>query len=537
MNHFAHARGNDGRARLPPPFLAITLACLCAIVAAQSTVDNQINSIETGRQWILKTPTFRRPVLTSAGEDRVRDVEGAPGRRVQNRLSNRALNRVGAPGSERLQGLRLSSFEEPVKRRVYDTVARFALGNGTTTDDVPELKQLYKDFRVSGQGTNSTCDLCKLAVLVLQDFTSKYAGKYLVERMEPVCAIIWPWLPDIIHLDYCDVHIENECLDLCVGMVRSWSDVIADVLASLLYNPQRLCESAHACPRDNSTIYPLYPKVEVASAGKPTHTAPTHMMHVSDIHLDANYDVGAITNCKMPVCCHSKYGKADPGAGAFGDFTCDSPMTLVKSLFSEVPRHPELSHILFTGDAPAHDLWMQTKATNLEAVLTVTRMGFDAAEQASKSGKQVRFWPSLGNHAFAPVDCAGGPLKDGWLYGPVGDLWGKYLPKSAVVSFKWGGYYTAPMDDGLHVISLQSNYYDSTNPYLSVLDHWDIAGQLTWLREVLRQIDALGERVIIIAHEKPGSFKDGEWPLEMTRLLSLYAHRIGPLTLRDCWPC
>lgn len=499
----------------------------------------QKTAIDQGRDWLLKTDSFRCPSPSENGfkptlSERIRRVDGAPGRRSDNRISNKdfdgsAIEELAINRRMRL-GDKLASVPLHVRRRVYETVARFALGNGTTTDDEPALKQIYKDFHVTGKATNTTCDLCKLGVLTLQDFTSKYAGKYLIEKIEPVCAVIWPWLPDIIHHDYCDVHIENECLDLCVGMLHGWSDVIADVLASILYNPQRLCEAAKACPHDNSTVYPVYPKVEVVSAGQPTHPDPRFMMHVSDIHLDQNYEVGAITNCKMPVCCHSKYGRGNPGAGEYGDFTCDSPMTLVKSLFSEVPRHPNVSHIIFTGDAPAHDLWMQTKETNLDAVLKVTAMGFDAAELATKqTGKPVRFWPTLGNHAYMPVNCAGGPLRDGWLLGPVGDLWGKYLPKSAIVSFKWGGYYTAPMDEGLHIISLQSNYYDTHNLYLDTLEHWDIAGQLTWLREVLQQIDALGEKAIIIAHEKPGSFKLGNWPLELTRLLSVYAHRIGSL--------
>lgn len=198
---------------------------------------------------------------------------------------------------------------------------------------------------------------------------------------------------------------------------------------------------------------------------------------------------------------------------------------MLDSLAKEVGKQTP-SHVIFTGDEPAHDLWMQSKERNLAAVVNVSATVAKAAQAVG-----ARFWPALGNHAAAPVDQFGGPAKDFWLYGPVADAWAGMglLSPSAQVSVKWGGYYTQPIEPGLHIISLQTNFYDSQNLYLGVADHWDMAGQLHWLRDVLAQIAALGEKAIIIAHEKPGSFKNGIWGDDITHTISRYAHVIAGL--------
>ncbi len=390
-----------------------------------------------------------------------------------------------------------------------------------------EDETLARDFKkllVSNVGTNVTCDTCLTGYQFLLEITEKYGGPFLIEKIEPICNIIWPWLTTALQRDYCDVHIKDECRDLCVGMVRSWGGVVADVIAATLFKPQTQCEKINACPRSNTTYFPIYPKVAVTPAGTPMPgSANSKVLHVTDIHLDSGYSVGAITDCKMPVCCHAKYGPGKPGAGVFGDYSCDAPEILVKAAMEEIKRHKP-HHVIFTGDAPAHDLWLQTHETNIASELKVSELVLNASIEAGS-----KFWPTLGNHAAAPVDEFGGPLKDFWLYGPLGDAWSYFLPPSAIVSFKWGGYYTAPIEPGLHIISLQTNYYDSMNLYLPIADHWDMAGQIMWFSEVLKQIAALKEKVFIIAHEKPGSMREGIWPTEITRLISQYSHIITGL--------
>jgi len=114
----------------------------------------------------------------------------------------------------------------------------------------------------------------------------------------------------------------------------------------------------------------------------------------------------------------------------------------------------------------------------------------------------------------------------------LGDLWSAFLPRDSIVSFKWGGYYTAVMEPGLRAIVLQSNYYDASNLWLKTLTQPDIAGQFTWLADILSQIKALGEKAFIIAHEKPKSFASGPWQQMYLQLATEYqdiivAHFLG----------
>jgi len=419
-------------------------------------------------------------------------------------------------------------FEQNVLRnRVVkgNALASFRLPNGQSSAERPDLVEAYKSYLVTGKASNETCDMCLEAFRMLQNITSQFGGDWLYKNLVPVCDVIWPYIPQIIQKDYCDVSIQDECRDLCVGMLYSWRNVAADVIAAVFLQPETSCEKLNMCPHiDPPTPKPpVYPKTIVQSAGKPDpRQTVSRIFHISDIHWDRSYAVGAITDCNMPVCCHPKYQPVKRGAGQWGDYSCDTPDVLVKSALAQIPEHDVL-HVIFTGDAPAHDLWLQTHETNVEAILNVTEWALTAA------GPKVKFWPTLGNHAAAPVDEFGGPAKDFWLYGPVADAWGKFLPKSAEVTLRWGGFYTAVMEPGLHIISLQTNYYDSLNFYLKLADHWDMAGQIAWFEDVLSQIDKLGEKAIVIGHEKPGSMMPGIWPQEFTRIISKYSHVITGL--------
>ena len=57
------------------------------------------------------------------------------------------------------------------------------------------------------------------------------------------------------------------------------------------------------------------------------------------------------------------------------------------------------------------------------------------------------------------------------------------------MTLAWGGYYTAVMDAGVHVVALQTNFYDDANLFLKWgVGHWDMSGQLHWMESVLEQI-------------------------------------------------
>jgi len=263
----------------------------------------------------------------------------------------------------------------------------------------------------------------------------------------------------------------------------------------------------------NGTEPPIYPKTKLSPSGTMANPVVGSIFHVSDIHYDHNYTPMTNTNCEMPVCCHSTYG---PGpASPLGDYNCDSPEIMVKDMLNQIKNFTP-NYLIYTGDTPAHDLWLQTHESNVGAIVNVTFWTLDALPIATK------YFPVLGNHAAAPVDNFGGPLYDNWLYGPVGDLWSKFLPSSAILTFKWGGYYVANMEPGLWVIGLQTNYYDTSNLWLEDLVEKDISGQFAWFSDVLSQIASFGEKVLIIGHEKPLSFAKGPWQQWYLNLTTVY---------------
>ncbi len=54
-------------------------------------------------------------------------------------------------------------------------------------------------------------------------------------------------------------------------------------------------------------------------------------IHLSDVHLDATYTVGANSQCGFPVCCQAANGAGtEPNntAGPWGEYACDTSPTL-----------------------------------------------------------------------------------------------------------------------------------------------------------------------------------------------------------------
>jgi len=68
---------------------------------------------------------------------------------------------------------------------------------------------------------------------------------------------------------------------------------------------------------------------------------------------------------------------------------------------------PQPDYIIFTGDAPPHDLWKQNKTYNIDMVeLTINLF-------KKYVNKNIRLLTTLGNHAAFPVNYEpGSPYSD-----------------------------------------------------------------------------------------------------------------------------
>ena len=59
--------------------------------------------------------------------------------------------------------------------------------------------------------------------------------------------------------------------------------------------------------------------------------------------------------------------EGEAAAGYWGDYNCDLPRRTFVAMMEHVAEtHADIDYVIYTGDAPAHDVWLQTKEKNLE---------------------------------------------------------------------------------------------------------------------------------------------------------------------------
>jgi sphingomyelin phosphodiesterase len=105
-------------------------------------------------------------------------------------------------------------------------------------------------------------------------------------------------------------------------------------------------------------------KIRPASSGG----TPIQIVHISDIHVDRSYEVGASYECTKSICCRNYTAADAPGnnsypAGEYGESTCDSPVALEESLYSAIETLiPNRAFTIFTGDVVEGAVWLVTGA-------------------------------------------------------------------------------------------------------------------------------------------------------------------------------
>ena len=60
--------------------------------------------------------------------------------------------------------------------------------------------------------------------------------------------------------------------------------------------------------------------------------------------------------------------------GYWGDYQCDIPLRTLETMLSQMAESQELDYIIYTGDSPAHDVWIQSTDRNLENEVTVLNL-------------------------------------------------------------------------------------------------------------------------------------------------------------------
>ena len=101
------------------------------------------------------------------------------------------------------------------------------------------------------------------------------------------------------------------------------------------------------------------------------------VLHLADVHVDLTYTPGTPVDCGLPCCCMvgtGLAGEGEEGAGYWGEYTCDIPLRMLEAMLVQLADTQDLDYIIYTGDSPAHDIWIQSKDRNLENEVTVLNL-------------------------------------------------------------------------------------------------------------------------------------------------------------------
>ncbi len=300
---------------------------------------------------------------------------------------------------------------------------------------------------------------------------------------------------------------------VCDGVVKSFgAELVAAAQAGQPLEAAWACYGLGVCPRPDThewNVTESFPKA------KPVYQPPSYsssgvyrVLHLSDLHVDRLYQVGAAVDCGEPLCCRADSPvKGDARARKWGEYNCDIPDTTLSFVLETVAAQVASNGaqmLLWTGDTPPHFLWEQNQTRVLNDTGRIT-----GVLAKLMSGVQTVV-PSIGNHESYPVNNFGPPALQSWLYTQLASDWGRWLPPSAAASLAAAGYFSvrrpALVQGGkpLKIISVQTNYCNNLAFFLYVNDT-DPGNQLHWLIDELQDSEDRGEAVFIIGHIAPVS--------------------------------
>jgi sphingomyelin phosphodiesterase acid-like 3 len=250
--------------------------------------------------------------------------------------------------------------------------------------------------------------------------------------------------------------------------------------------------------------------------------------HLADIHLDPDYVQGGDPLQPQGENCH--YLQKDPKgpkAGPYGDFSCDAPITLVKSALNFMQTIPT-DFILYTGDSAPHDIYTMVNRSFIE------NSNKNIANLLLKAFPNMEVFPSIGNHDVFPVDNAKpGPY---WLYTDLALLWKHWLNSESLKTFLKGGYYSqlTRSNRSLRIVSLNTILWLSENVNATNYGS-DPADQFNWLQETLHYSRKNSEKVYIIGHSPPGGYEQSIkymnlWDIYNEQLLNIISQYSDVIT-------
>ncbi|BFZ21086.1 hypothetical protein BsWGS_24125 [Bradybaena similaris] len=366
-----------------------------------------------------------------------------------------------------------------------------------------------------------TCGVCTTIVILAQSLlSSNMSDELIMDSANNLCT---------------SLNIETP--RVCHGIVAEFAPEVLTVIKQLVITPEELCGrmfddcgTPYDPLNDWNVTFPDTPQPPPVPPTPPKEGSPTlRVLHLTDVHFDRDYKPGSNAKCGEPLCCREGVGSfADPADGAwtFGDYrSCDTPLWTLENMFATLAQNHTFDLIYWTGDVPAHNVWNQSRADQIDTINYVVSLILKYFP-----GKPV--YPSLGNHESSPVNSFPPPYITGehsisWLYDELATSWKHWLPQDAVESIKRGAYYTVSPYQGLRIISLNMNYCNNENWWM-LLNTTDPTGELQWLIATLQKAEDIEEKVHILGHIPPGENDCLKaWSWNYYKIVSRYQNTIA----------
>lgn len=263
---------------------------------------------------------------------------------------------------------------------------------------------------------------------------------------------------------------------VCAGVIAAYVPDVFYILEHTKLNSNEICSFllSKNCGKQSSMhewdigILPGQ-KPAVKSLPIVQENAPKlKVLQLSDTHYDPLYKQNSIADCNEPLCCHAESARKFMGplklAGQWGEYMCDTPLQTLENMLQHIQlTHPDIDFIYWTGDLPAHDLWIQTKQSNLQILN-------DTVQLVLKYFPNTKIFPALGNHETAPANLFPTPnfetenITNSWLYNTLDTQWKKLMGSEVYSSYiKGGGFYSILVKSDLKIISLNMNYCHYVN--------------------------------------------------------------------------
>ncbi|KAH8433053.1 PPN1 endopolyphosphatase family protein [Aspergillus melleus] len=374
---------------------------------------------------------------------------------------------------------------------------------------------------LNGSGNADSCSRCKAALSAAKP-AALYAPKLVPDAMTSLCKKFQ---------FKSDEECENEYTETAFGV--PWTQVLyyADVEGSdgdyiCYYLNSEVCGQ----PQTRLDTTNLFPKPKPSEASVPKASGERiKVLHLSDIHLDPRYSVGAEANCTSGMCCRTNLHNAEfedqvvLPAPVYGAYKCDTPYDLTLAALEALApltgtgegKDP-LAFTLYTGDLVSHD----NPAVQVDRAYTeYTETSVFGMLKSYLTGP---VFAALGNHDTSPENISPshklpGPLgqQNSWNFEHLAGLWqhgGWVDAKTAAEASTHYGGYSVKTHYGLRVITFNTDFWYRSNFFNFInTTQPDNSGVFSWMISELQKAEDNHERVWIVGHVPSGW--DGSNPL------------------------